>query len=84
MISFKQFIGARKMSQIENVQKFCSEISETMEKCAYVAENIHLIPESFKRALIYENLQKIPKQGLQKLVKDLECVFDRDIKKFLE
>ena len=66
------------------LEKFCSETVETMDKCAFVAENIHLIPESFKRVLIYENLQKIPKHGLQKMVKDLECVFDQDIKRFLE
>ena len=72
------------MSQISNSQKFCSDVLDVMDKCAYVADNIHLIPESFKRVLIYENLQKIPKQGLKKLVKDLECVFDQDIKKFLD
>jgi len=70
------------MSQI--TEKFCMDTLETMDKCAYVADNIHIIPESFKRVLIYENLQKIPKQGLQKLVKDLECVFERDLKKFLD
>ena len=69
---------------MSQTMKFCTDTLETMEKCSFIADNIHLIPESFKRALIYENLQKIPKHGLQKLVKDLECVFDRDIKKFLK
>ncbi|NHI92977.1 MAG: hypothetical protein EAX96_10785 [Candidatus Lokiarchaeota archaeon] len=60
------------------------EILETMDKCALLAEKSKLIPEDFKKHLIYENLQKIPKHCLQKLVIDLELVFKNYIQRFIE
>ncbi len=76
--------SSRCLKMTQSTEKFCNEVLDTMDKCAFVADNIHIIPESFKRVLIYENLQKIPKDKLHQLVKDLESVFDRDIKRYID
>ena len=60
------------------------EMLETMDKCAFLAEKSKLIPEQFKQHLIFENLQKIPKHCLEKVVIDLELVFKNYIQRFIE
>ena len=64
--------------------KISNEMLETMDKCAFLAEKAKMIPEEFKRHLYYENLQKIPKHCLEKVVIDLELVFKRYIQQYIE
>ncbi|MHA1784328.1 MAG: hypothetical protein ACTSVY_10295 [Candidatus Helarchaeota archaeon] len=65
-------------------QEISLEILETMDKCAFVAEHLKKIPESFKQFLVFENLQKIPKHCLEKIIIDLDLAFKNYIQRYIE
>ena len=64
--------------------KISIEMLETMDKCAFLAEKSKLIPEQFKQHLFFENLKKIPKHCIEKIVIDLELVLKNYILRYIE
>ena len=64
--------------------KISNEMLETMDKCAFLAERSKLIPEKLKQHLTFENLQKIPKHCLEKIVIDLELIFTNYVQRYIE